>query len=63
MVMPTLKILEPSLKPGAVILADNTLAPGNGYAEFLHHIRTEGSLYTETTLPYQDGLQLAVYSP
>ncbi|KAK4494342.1 hypothetical protein PRZ48_014640 [Zasmidium cellare] len=63
MVMPTLRILEPKLKPGAILLADNTAAPGNGYGEFLSHIRGDGAPYTDMTLPFQDGLEMAVYSP
>lgn len=63
MVMPTLKLLEPNLKPGAILLADNTLAPGNGYGDFLNHIRAEDAPYTDTTLPFQDGLEMAVYNP
>lgn len=63
MVMPTLKLLEPNLKPGAIILADNTLAPGNGYGDFLHYIRGANAPYTDTTLPFQDGLEMAVHTP
>lgn len=63
MVMPTLKLLEPKLKAGAILLADNTIAPGNGYGDFLNHIRAEGAPYTDTTLPFQDGLEMVVYTP
>lgn len=63
MVMPTLKILEPKLKAGAVLLADNTLSSADGYAEPLNYIRMEGSPYTDMTLPFQDGLEMVVYSP
>ncbi|KAF2166058.1 hypothetical protein M409DRAFT_23786 [Zasmidium cellare ATCC 36951] len=63
MVMPTLRILEPKLKAGAILIADNTAAPGNGYGEFLDHLRAEAAPYSALTLPYQDGLELAVYTP
>lgn len=63
MVMPTLQILEPKLKRGAIILADNTLSAPEGYKDFLAHLKAEGSPYTTQTLPFEDGLEMAVYLP
>jgi len=63
MVLPTLKLLEPRLRPGAVIVADNVVSSKEGYVDFLAYIHRAGSPYSTVTLPYPGGLSLSTFSP
>ncbi|KAI9658762.1 MAG: hypothetical protein M1821_002322 [Bathelium mastoideum] len=61
MVLPTIKLVEPKLRPGAVILADNTIASHRGYAEYLEYIRQPQSGYRTMTLPFPEGLEMTLF--
>ncbi|EME78452.1 uncharacterized protein MYCFIDRAFT_101640, partial [Pseudocercospora fijiensis CIRAD86] len=61
MALPVLKMLEPKLRNGAMLLTDNTIFAAEGYAEFLSYIKADGSPYTTMTLPFEDGLEWTVY--
>jgi hypothetical protein len=63
MVMPIIKVLEPHMRAGCVIVADNTVASAEGYADYLRHITAPGSAYTSMTLPYSNGLEMTTYRP
>ncbi|WPH02241.1 S-adenosyl-L-methionine-dependent methyltransferase [Acrodontium crateriforme] len=63
MVVPTLDILEPRLKHGAVLLVDNTVASRGGYEAFLARIKAENSNYKSMTLPFDGGLEMVTYWP
>jgi catechol 2,3-dioxygenase-like lactoylglutathione lyase family enzyme len=63
MVLPTLKLLEPRLRPGAVIVADNVVSSKEGYSDFLAYIKRLDSPYSTVTLPYPGGLSLSTFSP
>jgi catechol 2,3-dioxygenase-like lactoylglutathione lyase family enzyme len=63
MVIPTLKLLEPRLRPGAVIVADNVVSSKEGYTDFLDHLHRADSPYSTVTLPYPGGLSLSTFSP
>ena len=63
MVLPTLEVLESKLKPGAVILVDNTAISAAGYEEFLAKIRAPGSKYKSMTLPFEGGLEMVTFLP
>ena len=63
MVLPVIKTLEPNLKPGCVIIADNTVRSAKGYQDYFGHINAPDSPYTTITLPYKDGLEMTVYQP
>lgn len=62
MVMPTLKVVQPKLRRGAVIIADNTIA-SEGYAEMLTYLRSPDSGFISMTTPYNNGLEFCVYLP
>lgn len=62
MVMPTLRLVQPKLRHGAVILADNTLT-SHGYDEFIEYVRKPGSGFVSVTVPYSNGLEMLVYQP
>jgi len=63
MVVPAFEILEPSLKPGAVLLCDNVVASAAGYKDFFAKIKGPGSKYKTVTLPYDGGLEMVTYWP
>ena len=59
--LPTLKLLERSLKTGALLMLDNTDAAQTGYAELMEYVDREGSVYRRTTVPYSGGLGLIMH--
>jgi len=63
MVLPTFKLLEPRLRPGAVIVADNVVSSKEGYGDFLAYIHRADSPNSTVTLPYPGGLSLTTFSP
>ncbi|RHZ56260.1 O-methyltransferase [Aspergillus thermomutatus] len=63
MALPTLKLIQPKLRYGAVVVADNTLSSAEGYKEFLEYVRAPGSGFSTVTLPYKGGLEMSVYLP
>ncbi|KAF2796799.1 S-adenosyl-L-methionine-dependent methyltransferase [Melanomma pulvis-pyrius CBS 109.77] len=58
--LPALKLLEPKLRTGAVILVDNTIESATRYADLLAHLRAPENGYTNITLPYTKGLEMCV---
>ncbi|KAL1889093.1 hypothetical protein Sste5346_009158 [Sporothrix stenoceras] len=63
MALPTLKIVQPKLRHGALIIADNTVAAKDSYKEFLDYVRAPGSGFIDTTVPFTGGLEVMVYAP
>ncbi|KAI0198283.1 O-methyltransferase [Astrocystis sublimbata] len=63
MIMPTLRLLEPKLRKGAVIIADNVISAADGYQEFSGYIEANRASYRSLVLPYSGGLALIVYDP
>ncbi|KAK6349580.1 hypothetical protein TWF696_005865 [Orbilia brochopaga] len=63
MALPTLELVKPKLRPGAVVIADNTIGSAAGYQDLLEYMRAPGSGFTNLTLPYNNGLEMSVYSP
>ena len=57
--LPALRLLEPSLRKGAVVLVDNTIGSRERYEELLSYLRGEGG-YTCLTLPYDKGFDMCV---
>ncbi|KAI0536790.1 O-methyltransferase [Xylaria digitata] len=63
MVVPTLRLLEPNLKKGAVLVADNVTSSAYGYGEFHDYIKTRRNAYRSLVLPYSGGLEFTIYDP
>lgn len=63
MALPTLKLVQPKLRHGALIIADNTVMAKDSYKEFLDYVRAPGSGFIDTTVPFEGGLELLVYAP
>lgn len=60
--LPTLKILVPKLRIGAVVLIDNTETSKERYADLLGYIRYPQNGFVSTTLPFSGGFELSVYT-
>lgn len=63
MALPTLKIVLPRLRRGAIVIADNTTMAKGPYKEFLDYIHHAENGFKTSTLPYTGGFQVAVYLP
>lgn len=48
------------MRPGAVVVIDNTIGSATGYAELLAHLRSPENRYTNLTLPYSKGLDMCI---
>ncbi|KZF19077.1 hypothetical protein L228DRAFT_234760 [Xylona heveae TC161] len=63
MALPTLKLIQPHLRQGAVVIIDNTISSATRYKDLLGYLRSKDSGFTNLTIPYSNGLELCVYSP
>ncbi|KAI1172068.1 O-methyltransferase [Nemania sp. FL0916] len=63
MVVPALRLLEPNLKKGAVIVSDNVVSSAQGYDDFHNYIKTHRNAYRSLVLPYSGGLEFTLYDP
>jgi predicted O-methyltransferase YrrM len=60
MVVPALTLIGPHLRPGAVVIADNTEAARPGYAAFFRYLADPANGFTSMTLPFPGGLEFCV---
>lgn len=60
--LPTLKIVLPSLRIGAAVFIDNTVASKERYKELLEFLRAPSSGFASSTLPHSGGFELCVYT-
>ncbi|EJD42291.1 S-adenosyl-L-methionine-dependent methyltransferase [Auricularia subglabra TFB-10046 SS5] len=63
MALPTLKLVTPHLRRGAIVVADNTVSHAESYAELLAVVRAPDGPFRSLILPYSNGLELSVYLP
>jgi hypothetical protein len=63
MALPTLKLVQPKMRYGAVIIADNTTGAAKQYKELLDYLRDPNSGFVNGTLPYHRGLEFSIYLP
>ncbi|KAK5059739.1 hypothetical protein LTR84_009622 [Exophiala bonariae] len=61
--LPALKYVIPHLRPGAVVLTDNTISSAESYRELLAVLRNADGPFTSTTLPFKGGFEFSVYQP
>jgi predicted O-methyltransferase YrrM len=61
--LPTLKTVLPRLRPGAVVLTDNTISGAKGYADLLAYLRAPENGFQNMTLPFTNGFEMSVYRP
>lgn len=58
--LPVLKLLEPKLAPGALVVADDSHFAS--MAEYLSYVRAPGSPYVNTAFPVEDGMELSCWT-
>lgn len=63
MALPTLQVVQPKMRSGAVVITDNTIGAVKGYKDLLEHLRAPDSPFINLTLPYSKGLEMSVYLP
>ena len=63
MTLPALKLVQPNLRYGAVVVIDNTIASAERYKDLLAYLRAPDSGFLNLTLPYNKGLEMCVYVP
>ncbi|CAG8143600.1 unnamed protein product [Penicillium olsonii] len=61
--LPTLKTVLPRLRPGAVVLTDNTISGAQGYADLLAYLRDPANGFQNQTLPFTNGFEMSVHMP
>ncbi|KAJ5702114.1 hypothetical protein N7488_009662 [Penicillium malachiteum] len=59
--LPALKLVEPHFRPGAMIIADNTIKAAAGYSELFAYVDAPDSRFRRITMPYAGGLEMIVY--
>jgi predicted O-methyltransferase YrrM len=58
--LPTLRLLEPALRPGALMLIDNTITGRERYKDLLTYINDPAKGWQSQTLPFSGGFDLAI---
>jgi predicted O-methyltransferase YrrM len=61
MALPTLKLVQPHLKKGAIVVADNVDAAKEGYRELVEYIGKPENGFKATSIPFSGGLGFYVY--
>ena len=59
-VMPAMRNVAPHLRPGAVIIADNSAQSRRGYAAYFDYIADPANRLVTMTLPFEGGLEMTV---
>jgi predicted O-methyltransferase YrrM len=59
-VMPAILNIAPHLRPGAVILADNSESSRQGYSAYFDYIADPANRLRTMTLPFEGGLEMTV---
>jgi len=59
-VMPAIRNIAPHLRPGAVIIADNTTQARPGYEKYFAYIADRKNGLLTMTLPFEGGLEMTV---
>ena len=60
MARPALERVAPALRPGAIVVADNTASFREGYGDFFAFVNDPANGFRTLTLPYEGGLELTV---
>lgn len=63
MALPALKAVQPKLRTGAIIIADNTIMARAGYKEFFEYVHDPKNGFKTMTTPFKGGLEVTVYLP
>ena len=58
--LPALKLVAPHLRPGGVVVADNTLSRTGYYADYFAFLSDPANRFTTMTLPFNNGFEFSV---
>jgi hypothetical protein len=58
--LPVLKLVEPKMRSGAVVIIDNSISSAARYEGLLKYLRAPGSGFTNLTIPYSKGLEFSI---
>ncbi|OAX84429.1 hypothetical protein ACJ72_01207 [Emergomyces africanus] len=61
--LPVLKIVQPKLRHGALIIADNTTSFLTAYKDFFDYVHDPKNGFKSMTTPFKGGLEVIVYLP
>jgi predicted O-methyltransferase YrrM len=56
--LPVLRLLEPGLPPGALVVADDTISMADRMADYLSYVRDPAHGYLSVSFPESDGLEI-----
>ncbi|WVW81521.1 hypothetical protein I302_103515 [Kwoniella bestiolae CBS 10118] len=59
--LPTLKIVQPNLRPGSVVITDNITGSADRYKDLIEYLNDPSNGFSNTTVPYSKGLAVSVY--
>lgn len=57
---PTLELVAPRMRAGAVVIADNTVMCRREYGDFFSYLGSTANGFTTMTLPFDGGLEMSV---
>ena len=60
LVRPTLELVAPRMRVGAVVIADNTAEYRQEYGDFFSYLEKAANGFTTMTLPFDGGLEMSV---
>ena len=63
MARPALELVAPHLRPGAIVLCDNTKQYRNEYADYFTFLNNPANGFRTMTLPFEGGLEFSVRCP
>lgn len=61
--LPILRLLEPKLRPGALVMADNIFSFPEELAPYVDYVRAPGGPYRTTVIPFKTGVAYSLYAP
>jgi predicted O-methyltransferase YrrM len=59
-VMPAIRAVAPQLRPGAIVIADNTVSARRGYEAYFAFLADPANRMRTLTLPFEGGLEMSV---
>ena len=61
--LPVLKLLQPKLRPGAVVLADNIRSFEKDTASYIDYVQSRKNGFTSSTLKISDWMEYSIFKP
>ena len=58
--LPALEIVSPSLRPGAIVVCDNTSVDAAEYHDYFEFVNDPRNQFRTMTVPFEGGFELSV---